>query len=453
MKKYSEEFINNSDILKTAIIGFEFEFYVKEMSFFKTLEVLNTYLKPVEVYGFKQYHPEFTPTQDKFFISPDLSGGSSMVELVTGPMSYHLAKYYLVKILKFIQDYCYTNEKASIHFNISFEDKKLSDLNVLKLILNIDEDDVYRVFPSRKNNVYSKSVKKIIPFRSYDFDDISIDTVKNNIRIPEDKYYGINFLHINKDKTEQRIEYRYVGGKDYEKNVGDLIYFMDKFILITHKCIHAGFNQNDADNLGYYLDKNITNFKNFSNYDNFLIQFPTITLQVDAVSDYDVVNAYYNSFFDKLYTIIDSTDSLKDCILNWIPEQQKLEIVDASVKCTANISEFDFINCVLEGIFEHCFIVNCKINNSQLAICDINGCEIKGSKVLNCTTENSELLNCFLQSGYFNGRMEGGVFRGGTLGRTAYISSSTKVVTGDDNFFGTNFDADEFNKKTKGFKK
>ena len=50
MKKYSEEFINNSDILKTAIIGFEFEFYVKEMSFFKTLEVLNTYLKPFTPY-------------------------------------------------------------------------------------------------------------------------------------------------------------------------------------------------------------------------------------------------------------------------------------------------------------------------------------------------------------------------------------------------------------------
>ena len=209
MKKYSEEFINNSDVLKTAIIGFEFEFFIKELSFYKTLELLNNCLKPVEVHGFRQYHPNFKPTADKFCLTPDLSGGSNMIEIITGPLPYFEAKYYLVKILKFIQEYGYTNEKASVHFNISFEDKELKDLNILKLIINTDEDEIYKIFPNRKNNVYAKSIKKVIPYKEYDFNNIPIDVVKNNLRLPNDKYYGINFLHIdNDDKENQRLEYR-----------------------------------------------------------------------------------------------------------------------------------------------------------------------------------------------------------------------------------------------------
>ena len=202
MRKYSEEFVNNSDILKQAIIGFEFEFYIKELSFYKTLELLNKILSPVQVHGFRNYHPNMKPDTSNFLLTPDLSGGSNMVEVITGPLPYFEAKFYLIKLLRFIQEYGYTNEKSSIHFNISFKDKNLTDLNILKMILNTDEDEIYRSFPTRKNNVYAKSIKRIIPFKEYDYNNIPIDVVKNNIRIPEDKYYGINLLHINKDIGE-----------------------------------------------------------------------------------------------------------------------------------------------------------------------------------------------------------------------------------------------------------
>ena len=101
MKKYSDKFINQSSKLKHARIGFEFEFYMKDLSFYKTLEMLNVDLAPVKVWGFRQYHSDFTPDENNFKIEPDLSGGSNMVELVTGPLDYYDAKYYLVKIIIF----------------------------------------------------------------------------------------------------------------------------------------------------------------------------------------------------------------------------------------------------------------------------------------------------------------------------------------------------------------
>ena len=120
MKKYSEKFIHEYSKLATAKIGFEFEFYMKDLSFYKTMELLNKELAPVKVHGFRQYHSDFKPDDKNFKIEPDLSGGSNMVELVTGPMHYNDAKFYLIKILKFIQNYGYTNDNSSIHFNLSF---------------------------------------------------------------------------------------------------------------------------------------------------------------------------------------------------------------------------------------------------------------------------------------------------------------------------------------------
>jgi hypothetical protein len=451
MRKYTEEFINDVNILKTAIVGLEFEFYLKDLSFYKTLELLNKLLSPVAVQGFRHYHPDVKPTDKLFILTPDLSGGSNMIEVITGPLPYFEAKYYMVKILKFIQDYGYTNEKASIHFNISFNDKDLKDLNILKMILGMDEEEIYTSYPTRKNNVYAKSIKRIIPFRDYDFKDIPIGVVKNNIRIPEDKYYGVNLLHMNKDKGEQRLEFRYIGGVNYEKNIGELIYFLDKFILEVYECIGVGFSQKDQKDLENYLDKNISNFKSFSTYDNFLVSFPKITLQVDQVSNYENVNAFYYRIFSKLYLLIEATDDLKDCILNWLTSEQRLEVVDADVKCLMNVSNVDFINCRLEGIFDNCKIINSKVDHSQLLKCQIHGSEINGSKILNSTVEKSEVKDSFVMNGYFDSNMEGGVFRSGKLGPYANISSTTKIVTDADNFFDTKF-GDIDKKSDKGVK-
>jgi len=459
MKKYSEKFIHEYSKLSKSIIGFEFEFYMKDLSFYKTMELLNKELSPVKVYGFRQYHSDFTPDDKNFKIEPDLSGGSNMVELVTGPMEYNDAKFYLIKILKFIQNYGYTNEKSSIHFNISFRptDKDLNDLNVLKLVLNTDEDEIYRFYPSRKENIYAKSIKKIIPYKEYDFFNIPIDAVKNNLMLPDNKYFGINFLHINDDKKNQRLEYRYIGGRDYEMNIGNIVYFLDRFILDTYSSIDVGFNQNDADKLEIYLEENINKFKTFSKYDNFIVEFPTIQIQIDQNHMYELVSSYFGRIYEKLWDIIEGTDNLKDCIINYITETQKMEIVDAEIKSNLVINGFEFVNCtILDGIYENCNFYGCEISNTQISKSKIESSDILGSKVLSCRVENSTLTDCYFMNGFLNGDMNGGVYRSGDLGPYASISPDTKIVGSSDNFFDTKFDSqqkEEDKGAIKGYKK
>ena len=450
MKKYSDKFLNQTNKLKSSKIGFEFEFYMKDLSFYKTLEMLNNELNPVKVWGFRKYHSDFTPDKDNFKIEPDLSGGSNMVELVTGPLDYFDAKYYLIKIIKFIQNYGYTNDKCSIHFNLSFnmEDKNLNDLNILKLILNTDEEEIYRYYPSRKDNVYAKTIKKIIPYKEYDFFNIPIGVVKNNLRIPNDKYYGVNFTHINNDKESQRLEFRYIGGKDYEKNSGQLIYFLDRFIINVFDSIDIGFNSEDIDKLETYLEDNIKQFKNFSKYDNFIIDYPTIQIQIDQNSNYDIVSTYYDKIYNKIFYLVEGTNDLKECIINYVTETQILEIVDATIKSSSTLKNYEFINCDGSGIFENCTFLGCNIKESQISKSKIEHSDINDSKIISCRVDETPLINCFFMDGYLNSDMIGGIFRSGQLGPYASLDSDVKIVDDHENFFNTKFEEE----RTKGDK-
>ncbi|MEN6290386.1 MAG: pentapeptide repeat-containing protein, partial [Methanobacterium sp.] len=243
---------------------------------------------------------------------------------------------------------------------------------------------------------------------------------------------------------------RYIGGKNYENNLGQILYFLDRFIIDVYNAIDTGFNHNDIRELENYLDKNISTFKTFSKYDNFIVEFPSISIQVDQNGLYDVFNAYYDRIFSKLFTLIDSTDDLKDCIINYVTTTQRIEVIDATIKSTMNIKDFDFINCIIsDGIFEDCQFINSEIKNCQLVKSKVHGCDITSSKVLNCKVEASQLKDCFFMNGYLNADMEGGVLRSGKLGPYATVSSDTKVVSDTENFFDTRFDDDQLMKDEK----
>ena len=274
MKIYSNEYITDFDKLKNAVIGFEFEFYT-DRSYYKLLELLNNTLAPIKTHGFRKYHSKFKPDANNFKLEPDMSGGPDMCEIISGPIPYVNAKIILLKILKVLDKYARTDEKCSIHINISFKDngdgKVLSNLDQLKLILEVDEDVIYNLFPERKNNIYAKSVKTLIPFKGFDFSTNAIDILQTNIQLPDTKYFGINFLparNINVDG--QRLEWRYIGGNNYHKKSAEILSLMDYFIASTWNCLNAPLNEEDLKQLQEYLFSNINIFKTFSNYEDFI---------------------------------------------------------------------------------------------------------------------------------------------------------------------------------------
>ena len=436
MEKYSDKYINNFDVLKYAKIGFEFEFFT-DKPYHKLLEYLNRELD-VKVSGYRVYHSSFDPEETHWKIEPDLSLGYSGVELISGPLPYVNAKIYLLKVLKILQGSEFsTDDKCSIHVNISFDPETsprvLDDLNKLKLILNVDENFVYKYFPERENNFYAKSVKKIIPFKSFQFSSNAAELLVNSLELPDTKYYGINMLNV----FEGRVEYRYIGGDDYQENTGEILDLMDYFIQLTWDSIDE-LDEEDMEELSDYLEENINQFKNFSKLDNFIAQFPSIMLQVDMGNEMSILKTYYEQMYDELYDIITNIYNLSNCIINYDTEEQKIEIIDATFKTIFDIKNIILIDCVIDGgSFSKCTIINSEIKNAHLNNCTLEMTDVYKSKIESCkVTHGSVLHDCYVFNTLLDGEMKGGIFRSGKLGDYGLLDSDVKIVTGENNYFG-----------------
>jgi len=451
MKRFSAKYLNNYETLSKATIGIEFECFF-DITYYKVIELLNRELHPVKLHGFRTYHSDFKVNSKNFKLERDLSGGENMAEIITGPLDYHTAKIYLIKILSFIDKYGYTTDKSSIHLNISFPNEfDLSEMSVLKSILEIDEELIYKKFPSRKHNIYAKSVKSIIPFKDYDYSNISIQTVSNNIYIPDDKYYGINFTHINK-KDAARVEYRYIGGKDYQKQVGDIIELMDSFVLNTYVSLtDKTYSTDNIEELNEIIEQKQHLFKNLSSYENFMIEYPNINIMVDGQNIFEIISSMYGRLYEKLFDFLSACDDeyLGECTINFYIETGRLEIVNAGIKSNDELLYMDFIDCNIDsGIFVSCNIIDSTVRNTELYKCKVDTSEVRDSKVINSNIDLGTLNNCFFQAGYLNSNMVGGVFRSGKLGPEALIDETTTIVGKDEEgFFKTKSKDDEDDEK------
>lgn len=425
-----DAFINNWKELNQARIGLEFEFF-SNYDYIKTLELLNNIFNPIEVYGFNTYHSDFLVTNNKFKIEPDFSGGSEMIELITGPLEYSEAKLIISKMLSFIKKYGYTTDKSSIHINVSFKDINVSDMKPVKLILNLNEDYIYSKFPDRKNNIYAKSIKYIMPFEQYTDTEYGLNNTLNSFKIPDNsKYYGVNF----QKQVDNYLEFRYIGGEKYEDKKDDIYSCMNYFILELRKSILDDYTQDDYILLTNYLSDNINWYKQFSSYDTFLMNIENIELEIDCSNDYNVLVKGWDLLYKKLFSFIKECKETFKCKINYNTFSNRLEVIDANINGLTECKNVDFINCNLNNVtLINCDIIDSYLDNSHLYKCNIYNSKVNNSKINNSlATKYTELINCFFDDKILDCDMNGGIFRSGTITGNANISNDVKMSTGSD---------------------
>ena len=425
---YSNEQLN---AIYSSKVGFEFEFFANEDIQEAKTSIANTLNKKIRIED--KAHSDFTPTDEVFKLEPDNSGGTGMIELVTGPLPFVEAKIIMAKTLKWIQENGSTNDRCSIHINLAFDGKKLgtatnmSKLDIGKFVLNFDEDKVYEAFPDRKDSVYAKSIKFIIPLSGMTQSSPGKSMWQNYMFVNE-KYYGINFTKIPKGY----IEFRYLGGKDYERKYSTILSMTEHFLLSLYETLtNPTYSKDDMKKLDAVLEKHQDVIQSYKTYQKFKEKFPNIRLMIDLKTADQIVEMYYPKIRDRIFNLLTKAD-LKEGLINYDSDTGRIQIKDAELKRCFEINDVDIVDCVIKGNIKGCDIFSSELLDSSIFECNLfGGTECKGCKIEESyVSRNVTVDNCYVfgKRGVFSGDMEGGIFRKGRATKFARFSDTTEVI-------------------------
>ena len=430
-----------TEILDAARVGLEFEFY-SSMEVVETARDIAKYLKkrvvvPMAMSSIKEpkplYHSPVQPSSTIFKLEPDYSGGKKMCELVTGPLDYSEARDVIIKVFEWIQSNGYTTERCSIHANISLDPNKIPTrveipmMNIVKFIMSFEESRVYEVFPKRKDSVYARSIKELHP-NAIIFYTPKTDISRNVLEVPDEKYYGVNFLKAEKGY----LEYRYMGGENYERKTKKILDLIDYFIENLYEVLNfdGNFNGEDKKFFKSLMERQQKLYEGFVKYSAFKKNFPKIEVGVDMRNDDQILETFWPVIKDQLYKIL-MTSGITKGTFNFDTDVSVLQIRNTKLKNVV-ARDVEIVDCEVEGVIERCTFYSSTIKNSRIVDCK----PVKNNKFISCKIGETPLHitnvcdDCFIENKKFpiNCAVNGGVIRNGEIGKLAKISSETMIV-------------------------
>lgn len=419
----------NKDILLKSFCGIEFEFY-SNYDVEKTAEMMGQYLGR-EIRVEEKAHSDFQPTDKVFKLEPDMSGGAGLVEMVTGALPYPDARLIIIKTLAWIKEHGYTTDRAGIHLNVSFDKKQvganfITHMNTLKFILDFKEDQVYKFFPERRDLVYAKSIKYILPKNElFNFDENHIS--KMQFKYPNTKYYGINFLKQEKGY----LEFRYLGGKDYEKKATTILHLLDLFLIqLWNACTKSEMNELNRLELRRIMAKMKPIYSLYKDHRNF-DQFKKIKFTLDLKDHGETIDMFWDQIKTQVVKLI-TEGGLTEGYINYDTDRSKVQIANGKLFGAHNLSGYEFVDCEFRGEAKYSDFYRCKIEGSDLDGCNLyQSSSVKSSKVKSSYTHNSVALeDCYIfgTDSVFKGKMKGGIFREGNYSEKLAQFDGTEIV-------------------------
>lgn len=430
-----------AEILEGTKIGFEFEFLTEKRTI-QTARALSDLLGvrvvvPVNVNDIlkpeKTVHSSFVPNHKVFKLEKDNSGGGDMKELVTGPLEYMFAMEVMEKVLGWIDANGETTNRTSMHINVSFDDKKIAvkrnieKMNTLKMCLEYDEDFIYDRFPNRKNNEYSKSIRNIIANNIFLFGNSITSISESHFKIPNTKYYGVNFLKY----PENYLEFRQIGGVDYQKKHNEIIEILHHNVFSLYEnIIEPGLSTKNMMTLNAILMENHKVLRGYKSPALFLKLFPKMKVTADLNPTMEVIKTHWHQFKDKLIELV-IVGGLDSGHFNYDSDFSTFQLKNGLLDGVM-LENYEFLECTLKGEFNECIFYDCNMQKSIVSNSKvIRDNNFINSKIMESVVHGGNtMVDCYIdnKNTVFNGETKGGVFRSGRKGEHAKISDETKIV-------------------------
>lgn len=244
----------------------------------------------------------------------------------------------------------------------------------------------------------------------------------------KEKYYGVNFGKVPKGY----IEFRYLGGQDYEKKYSTILSMTEHFITSLYETlVHNKYTAEDLKLLDAVLEKHRGIIESYKTYQVFKENYPKIKLMVDLKTYDQIVEMYYPKIREKIFDLLTKAD-LKEGLINYDADTGRLQLKDADLMRCFEIEGMDIVDCKIQGNVINCDLFSCDLVNTSVfqsnlfGATDVKECKIEDSYVSkNVICQNSYVYG---KRGVFSGEMEGGIFRQGRATKNARFGKDTEVI-------------------------
>ena len=370
-----------NEVFDSTYLGFIFEFYCsKEPSFivedFKKILGKNIILTNNET---------IKPTFSSSILLKEYDGKRPRFQFKVGLQKYNEISAFLNTILFWINENAYLNNSTLLKVNLDFNFNQLktlstiSNMDIGKLILKINEDYIYERFIEMTDNPHALSIKKLIPY-NMTINASNIVDIRNQFKFPIANFYGVNLVK----QTLGDISFNYIGGPKYSEKIKEIYEILKYYIVTTYQVINTNeFLSSDVHELNKLTEEYRTFRKCYYNPKRFLDLYKDISVFIDLNNSPNLIETQWFQIRDVLSKIILECN-IKKCKFNWDTSEGTFQIKNAEIK-NCLIKDLHIIDSKISGVIESCQIWKSEINNSRI----IKSTLIIENKVSNCYIENT----------------------------------------------------------------
>jgi len=418
-----------SEVFNNAWTGFVFEFFSSKDLNFIIEDLIKITGKAVTVTN----DPKILPTWTTAVLVREYEGKSPLYKFSLAPQNYPSISPIVTPLLEWIKTSAKTNTTTGIGVSLSFNNGSLktvtsiSNMDVAKMILKIDEEYLYSRFPDRKESPFCLSIKKLMPFNEFLNTSNPFRNLNTSFKMPNTTYYGLDLT----EKSYGVLNFNYIGGKGYEEKPLQVEESIKYFIINTYQVLNISEYTKEME---YEMTKILEGYSKFRRcyYDPefFLAEYKDIQVGVDLKTVDQIIKTFWPKLRDPLVRLM-MESGLKKGKFNLDMELGTYQLKDAVLK-KADIKGLQIMNCEVQGLMEGCEVWNSKITNSRIldsTLIDgnkLDGCFLESTRAdrnntINKSTisNNGEIINC---------KVTESVIKNAGIGKEARLDESSIVI-------------------------
>ena len=356
-----------------------------------------------------------------------------LFKLSFGWLPYEEALKITEKVLIWITESAMVDYHSSMKVNLTFNERNLqtldfiSNMNVGKMILKIDEDYIWKRFPEMKTSPHAISIKKLAPTNNWlNVSDVLVN-LNETFQMPIAPYYGVDFTN----QTRGILTFNYIGGKNYPTKIKEVKELLEYYAIITFQTLNEEhYTSEQVEELRRISGEYRKLQKCYYNPQRFMDEYKDIIVTVNLERGPQIIKSFWTVLRDPLLKLVLEAD-LKKGRFNLDTDTGYYQIKNVKLD-GVRVTDFEIVESEISGVIEHCHLWKAKINSSRV----LNSTFISNNKINECHLTNSRIdRNNKVNKSYImnNGEIVNcdvteSIIRNAGIGKNAKLDDVTTVI-------------------------